>query len=246
MRRPPSRRALSFGAALLLGCGAAPRAGAPSKPRPAEHGSPPGCGQPPPGVSIDAAPLADGMPLHRARRAGEQMIAACEGAGWRLVPLEARQLTDGDGFEADIVRAEAVDRTGDGAPELEVVYRFTESLTALPPTGPYRRGEAVMLVAPAPSARVLLRFYVSGETDTAVAFGAATMVGAGQWVEASPGPMASVVQSVAITEEAPGDDEGHGPPETRVEVFSATLRWDEARVAFEQDGALWRPLIPGL
>ena len=58
----------------------------------------------------------------------------------------------------------------------------------------------------------------------------------------------SVVQSVALTEDAAGpEDTEHGIPETRIEELAATFRWSDDADGFEQQGApLWRPGIPGL
>lgn len=95
---------------------------------------------------------------------------------------------------------------------------------------------------------MLLRFYVRGAVNTAVAYGEVAMAGAYQWVETTTGPILSVVQSVAVTEDAAEAEETeHGLPVTRIEETAATFRWNEEATRFEQQGTtLWRPVIPGL
>lgn len=254
MGRSSARRAARAGLAALVaplvGCG----------PRMTECPAPPvastvpavapstACGPVPSGVTLDPAPLVEGAPGFRASAGAVEQLALCAADGWRLVDLEPRQLSDGEGFEVRITGAELADRTGDGAPELEVTYAFVESLTALPPTGPYRRGEGRALVAPEDGA-VLLRVHLGGMTDTAVAYDTRRMVGAAQWVTLPGGPpVLDVVQSVAVTEDeadAEGESE-HGRPVTRFERFDATATWDGEGGRFVVDGTLWTVWIPGL
>lgn len=198
----------------------------------------PSCGALAPGVVVEPTPLVDRAPAYRARRSAEDLLAVCTGGAWHLVPLEDRQLADSHAFEVTLTEARLVDRTGDGAPELEIIYHFIESLTPLPPTGPRRQADGVVLLALTSAApRELLRFYVRGATNTAVAYGEATMAGAHQWVETVTGPILSIVQSVAVTEDAESGDAEHGTPETRIEEAAATFRWSDEATSFEQQGA---------